>query len=82
MKAGTKTLSVTAAAIGSNQPAGRVYVQADPANSINAVIGDALTQTYVLAPGDSVALDVGDVGLIFAKAASAGTPIVNWIEVP
>lgn len=82
MKAGTKTLTTTAAAIGTNQSTGRVYVQADPANSINAVIGDSLTQPYVLTPGSNVVLDVGDVGLIYAKAASAGSPIVNWIEVP
>lgn len=76
--AGTKALTTTAVAISGSQYATEVVVQADPDNTVGVLIGNADSQPYQLAAGDSVKLRISNVALIYAKGVS-GTPSVNWL---
>ena len=51
-------------------------LQSDPANTVNILFGSSGSQNMVLAPGATVSMEVSNLKVIWAKAAS-GTPNLN-----
>jgi len=76
--AGTKVCTTTASAVAADQPCVEVLCQADPANTVNVLIGDAALQPIALTPGASIIVPVSNVNLIYAKSASL-TATLNWL---
>lgn len=78
--AGEKTdVSVTAAAISTTSANIReALIQADPANTVNILIGNSTAQEVVLAPGQSLTIPVISLSLVYVKT-SASTGTVNWL---
>ncbi len=56
-----------------------VIVQADPNNTANVVLGDALVQCYVLEPGATLTIPIRHINKIFVRFPSDTTQRVNWI---
>jgi hypothetical protein len=75
--AGSVTAGAAEQALGS-QPCKVVFVQCDPASAVNVLVGPSGRQVFALRPGDSIALDVIDVSLVYCRAP-AGAPVVNWL---
>jgi hypothetical protein len=70
--AGTLAATGTAAALGASQAVSWVIVQNTGAEAAeNLLVGNATAQAYVVAPGQSVRLDVANRNLIYVKAATS-----------
>lgn len=76
---GTLAATTTGAALGTQACIG-VFVQNDPDNTVDILIGDATNQRYQLVPGQGIYLPVSNVNLVFGKTAS-GTGSINWIAI-
>jgi len=75
--AGRKTVTTTAAAIGTQ--AGReVLLQADPDNSSRLFIGSSGSQVIALDAGDAISLPIDNLNKIYAKAET-GSQLINWL---
>jgi hypothetical protein len=78
--AGTLAATTSAVAIGSSATTTLVLVQSDPGNTPDVLVGDSSNQYVRLTPGQSVALPVTNVALVYAKTSSA-TGTVNWLRI-
>jgi hypothetical protein len=78
--AGTKTATVTAAALGSSQMVSYLAIQSDPGNVANVVIGSSNAQYVELTPGAALTLENVDLDDIYVKTAT-GTATVNYLGV-
>ncbi len=74
------SVTTTAAALATNQPCMAVWVQADPANSQNVLVGDSSNQYCALAAGKSVVIPVSNVNKVYVKSSS-GTQTVNFLAI-
>ncbi|TNJ68221.1 hypothetical protein FE784_00745 [Paenibacillus hemerocallicola] len=69
---GTLAATGTAAALGASQAVSWVIVQNTGAEAAeNLLVGNATAQAYVVAPGQSVRLEVANRNLIYVKAATS-----------
>jgi hypothetical protein len=75
---GQVAVAVGAAAL-PNQAGSSFSLQADPANTVNLLVGNAGGQTYVLTPGSSVSVTISNLNLAYAKAVAAGVSNLNWL---
>lgn len=72
-------VSVTTAGTALPDQAGvEISLQADPSNTANILVGSASSQHTVLQPGQSMALSLANLNLIYAVAES-GTQLLNWL---
>lgn len=74
---GKVTGQTTSAAALATNASKTVWVQADPTNTVNTLIGNASSQSTVLQPGDTLQLTISNTNLIYCKAAS-GTVNINF----
>lgn len=77
---GTKANQDTNAAQITSTPAGvnGVYVQNDPDNTVDILVGNQAAQIIQLAPGDGVWLGIDDPSKVYAKSVS-GTANINYM---
>lgn len=77
INSGTKTLSTTAAQLGTQQCKGVQVHNNDAAIAI--LVGGAGAQNYTVAPGGSTGrIEVTNINQVYVKAAS-GTPTCSWL---
>ena len=75
---GTKALTTAAAAIATSQAIREALVQADPANTVDILVGSSTSQSTRLKPGQPVVIPINDLAKIFAKAVT-GTASLNYL---
>lgn len=75
---GTKALTTVAAAIAASQAIREAWVQADPANTVDVLVGSATSQSTRLRPGQPVVIPINDLAKIFAKSVT-GTATINYL---
>jgi hypothetical protein len=75
---GTKALTTVAAAIAASQAIREAWVQADPANTVDILVGSSTSQSTRLRPGQPVVIPINDLAKIFAKAVT-GTASLNYL---
>ena len=75
---GTKALTTVAAAIAASQAIREAWVQADPANTVDILVGSATSQSTRLRPGQPVVIPINDLAKIFAKSVT-GTATINYL---
>ena len=83
VRAGSKTTTAAdALVVGANATCRNVTVQADQANTNTMLIGNATTQNVGLLPGQSINLDISNLGNVYVKSAAdvdATAIVANFI---
>ena len=74
---GQESVTTTAAALPA-QAGSEIFLQADPSNSANILIGNASSQHTVLQAGQSIDLSLANLALIYARSVS-GTQKLNYL---
>lgn len=73
------SLTSSAAALGSSlQNLTELLIQADPDNTVDALIGSSTAQAYKLRPGEVLNFPIKNPALLYGKTAS-GTATVNLL---
>lgn len=75
---GKASLTGTAAAIGAGALKRGVLIQNPPSNTVNALVGNSTTQTYVLEPGTAIFIDCDNLNDVYAKQETSALT-VNYI---
>ena len=75
--AGTFTVATTAGALPA-QACSEILLQAAPANAQTVLIGNSTSQSISLAPGQTLALSLANLNLVYASASATGNTL-GWM---
>ena len=81
ISAGTMTATTSARQVSASAyPCNQLFIENDPGNNVNVLIGNATLQPIELQPGQSMTCDTNNI-TAFWVVTSTSTALVNWLTI-